>query len=694
MHKYFFIIVLLFLTAINGFSQKVFISTDSTATISLDIGEVVISASKDNSELKKLPTSVSLITSNLIESNEIQSLNHVTGMAANFVMPDYGSKLTSPVYIRGIGSRINSPSVGLYVDKVPYFEKAAFDFDFFDVEKVEILRGPQGTLYGRNSMGGLINVVTKSPMDYQGSYVGLSAANYGNYKINASHYNKVGENMAFSFSGNYQHNDGFYTNEFLNAQVDESDSYGLRNRIIFKPNSNLTIENIANFEHSQQGGYPYAIFNDSLDRAEAISYNQASSYDRKMFSDGLNLTYSGNNWELTNTLSYQLLDDIQKIDQDFTADSMFFVDQLMEQHMLANELIVRSTGDTRYTWLVGAFGFKQFFDKSVIVDFYIRDMWYVKNYDLEVSSFALFHQSSFKINDYLTIAAGIRYDIEQAALQYSYNGEMGGNPLPVTDTAYPELTDNVILPKVSLTYAINNMTFYGSYTTGYKPGGFNSTFEKPEHLKFKHENSHNFELGYKASMFQGAIYGDMAFFYTKLENQQIYRNVPSGRGSYLDNAGESENKGFELALKSRDYYGLSGMASYGYTHSQILEYQKDSNVIYNNNYTPYIPRHTFAVQVNYTKNVNNNDFIDKVKVNLAYNQQGTLYWDLENEYKEYTYGLLNTKVSFIRKGIQVDLWGRNLLNSDYRSFLFQALGNTYVQKGKPLQVGMNLSFKF
>lgn len=89
-------------------------------------------------------------------------------------MPDYGSKLTSPVYIRGIGSKINAPSIGLYVDGIPYFEKSAFDFDFNEVDRIEVLRGPQGTLYGRNTMGGIINVYTKSPLKYEGTNVWLS----------------------------------------------------------------------------------------------------------------------------------------------------------------------------------------------------------------------------------------------------------------------------------------------------------------------------------------------------------------------------------------------------------------------------------------------------------------------------------------------------------------------------------------
>ncbi|MGB4413635.1 MAG: Plug domain-containing protein, partial [Paludibacter sp.] len=123
---------------------------------SIGLNEIVVQASRDNSKLKTIPNSVSIISSKQIESLGINSLADVTSTVANLFMPDYGSKLTSPIYIRGVGSRINAPSVGLYVDRVPYFEKAAFNFDFFDVNRIEVLRGPQGTQYGRNTMGGIV----------------------------------------------------------------------------------------------------------------------------------------------------------------------------------------------------------------------------------------------------------------------------------------------------------------------------------------------------------------------------------------------------------------------------------------------------------------------------------------------------------------------------------------------------------
>jgi outer membrane receptor protein involved in Fe transport len=152
--RYFIMIWIIIACNIQLRSQNIYVSFDSTEVPEVSLDEVVVNASRDNSKLKQLPVSVSTINASSIKLNEIDNLNQASGIIPNFFMPEYGSKLTSPVYIRGIGSRINNPSVGMYVDQVPYFEKASFNFDFFDIERIEVLRGPQGTLFGRNSMGG------------------------------------------------------------------------------------------------------------------------------------------------------------------------------------------------------------------------------------------------------------------------------------------------------------------------------------------------------------------------------------------------------------------------------------------------------------------------------------------------------------------------------------------------------------
>ena len=157
-------LILTFLTAGN-------VSAADLDTLKVvDVEEVlVIAAPKENRKLREQPTAVTLLSQQDMQAAQVNSIKNLTGLVPNMFIPDYGSRLTSAVYIRGIGSRINTPSVGLYVDNIPYIDKSAFDFDYSDIERIDVLRGPQGTLYGRNAMGGLIKIHTKSPFSYQGT---------------------------------------------------------------------------------------------------------------------------------------------------------------------------------------------------------------------------------------------------------------------------------------------------------------------------------------------------------------------------------------------------------------------------------------------------------------------------------------------------------------------------------------------
>ncbi len=697
MRKHIYIILILFIPVTSVLSaQNSRHSSDSVIMRMVELEEIVIKASKDNVTYKAIPASVSVISSVSLEDNEIHSLNEISSTAPNFFMPDYGSKLTSPVYIRGIGSRINSPSVGLYVDYVPYFEKAAFDFDFFDIKRIEVLRGPQGTLFGRNTMGGIVNIVTTSPMDYDGTHLNLSAGNYGTYSVNGGHYGKINERFGYSIALNYLHNDGFYTNHYSDTQVDKLNSYGFRNRMIYELSKKLTIENIVGFESSNQGGYPYAIYNDSLGSAEKINYNQYSSYNRKLFSDALLVKYSGNNFELMATTAYQYLDDIQDIDQDFTADSLYFISQKQKQNMISQEIVIRSDGDQKYKWLVGGYGFFQAFDNSVDVNVYASDMSYLKTYDHIINGYALFHQSSLNdlIIDDFTVTAGIRIDSEKDLLDYTYDRNLRGVQANLADTVYPALTSLEIIPRMALNYKIKNSNLYVVIARGYKTGGFNSTFERPEDLTFDPEYSWNYEVGVKTPLLKNRIYADVALFYIDWKNQQIYQTVPSGRGSMLKNAGHSVSKGGELSLKTMPLKGYEFTLAYGYTNATFVSYELNSTTNYNSNYLPYVPRHTISLQAGKNFRVNSSNILDNIRISVLYRGAGQIFWDEENLHSQSFYGLLDAKVSFVRKSLQFDIWAKNILDACYESFYFEALGNKYVQTGRPAQVGMNLSVKF
>lgn len=685
------------LITLPAYSQDQAELPDTSRWMSLELREVVIKASKDNVTYKTIPASVSVIPSEIIKESEIRSLNDLSAAAANFYMPDYGSKLTSPVYIRGIGSRINSPSVGLYVDYVPYFEKAAFDFDFFDIRRIEVLRGPQGTLFGRNTMGGIVNIVTTSPMDYQGSHINLSAGNYGSYSLNAGHYGKAGKKLGYSIALNALHNDGFYKNIYTGNEVDRLNSYGFRNRLIYEISGKWTIENIAGFESSKQGGYPYAVYDDLTGTVREINYNQYSSYDRNLFSDALLTRYNGGSFEIMSTTSYQYLDDSQKIDQDFTSDSLFFVIQDSKQHMLSQEIVAKASGDKRYKWLFGGYAFMQIFDNAVDVDAYAQNMSYLKKYDHEIKGAALFHQSSF--SDFpvknMTLTAGLRVDTEIDKMDFFYDRTLGGSYAVLADTVYPELNSLELLPRFSVNYKSGNANLYIVVARGYKTGGFNSTFERPEDLTFDSEHSWNYETGIKISLLNNSLYADISVFYIDWKNQQIYQPViPSGRGSMLKNAGHSVSKGTEISLKTAQIKGIDFILSYGYTDAKFINYDFNDQISYDGNYLPYVPRHTFSAQAGKTINIRNSDIADKIRFSALYRGAGMIYWEEENTSSQPFYGLLDAKISFVRKWLQLDIWAKNLLNTKYNAFYFEALGNKYVQTGKPAQIGVNMSLKF
>lgn len=663
---------------------------------SVELKELVVEASRDGSQLKRLPASVSILSTNQIESLGLNSLTDATSTVANLFMPDYGSKLTSPIYIRGVGSRINAPSVGLYVDHVPYFEKASFNFDFFDISRIEVLRGPQGTQYGRNTMGGIVNILTKSPLNYQGTDLNIQAGTYGSYLLNVGHYAKSSERFAYSLSLNYRHNDGFFTNNFLNQKVDILDSYGMRNRLIWNVTDRFSIENILSFEHSVQGGYPYAVYNESIGKAEEIRYNQESGYNRDLLSNALLLKYKADNYSLTSTTSYQYLSDKQSIDQDFTVDSLYFVIQRQKQNMISQELTIQSNGKKKYNWILGVYGFAQQFDNQVNVNTYKVKTETAKKYDHTIAGGALFHQST--LNDFpiknMNITAGIRLDTETDQLGYQYDRIKNGVSTSLADTTYRSLKSIQILPKLSINYKLGNTNLYALISRGYKTGGFNSTFERPEDLTFDPEHSWNYEIGAKSSIFENKLFVEGSLFYIDWKNQQIYQATPSGTGSMLKNAGHSVSKGVELSLNTASIQGFELMASYGYTHATFISNVLSATVDYSGNYIPYIPQNTIAAQLKKTIEITNSILLNRIVMSVLYKGTGSIYWDDKNSHRQDFYNLIDARISFVRKNVQFDLWGANLGSTVYESFYFESLGKKYVQNGKPLQAGVKLALKF
>ena len=282
------------------------INTKDTAVALSEVA--VVAQLKQKNNLRLEPLSSSTITLGTIEKQNIISLSDFSHYTPNLYIPEYGSKMTSSIYIRGLGSRIDHPAIGLYVDKIPLFNKNSFDTDLWDIMRLEVLRGPQSTLYGRNTIGGIINAYTLNPMIYQGTRLQGSYGNVNNYSVKGSTYWKINEKFAFMVGGNYYSNDGYYKNEYDNSECDWAKGGSARARFMYKANDKFSMDNTFTFGKVDQGGYAYALYNPDTQTMNPINYNDECGYKRTTFSNGLSLNYNTQKIQLSSVTTWQYLD--------------------------------------------------------------------------------------------------------------------------------------------------------------------------------------------------------------------------------------------------------------------------------------------------------------------------------------------------------------------------------------------------
>ncbi len=685
-------------------AQVTYNQSDTTRIPEVSLTEVEIISMRESGRLSRLPLSAAVLDKTVLQERQIMTLKNSAGYIANVFMPDYGSRLTSPVYIRGIGSRINAPSVGLYVDNIPYFEKSVFEFDLLNVERIEVLRGPQGTLYGRNTMGGLINVYSQSPFSRQGTDLSLSGGNPGYVNAGLSHYQPLTGNAALVVSAGLNRHDGFFRNEFLETNADAHFSAGGRVRAAWQINSALTAEFITHFEHLDQGGYPYAIYDQQTATAQPVNYNRPSSYQRQMSSNGLVFNYNTPFIRLQSVSAVQYYKDKQAIDQDFSLADLVFAVQKQDQLMLSQEFTARSQYSGNYQWVMGVFGFNQKLNNDLAIDFGADavsaglvpgQLTRSQVSDIKTTGAAIFHQSilqHFLISD-LTLTAGLRLDYEVASLDFNSAIE-ATFPTPPPSGFGSELDFYKLMPRVALNYEFNpGRSLYAALVRGYKTGGFNIVFESEDERSFEPEFSWNYELGFKGQFLNERVALQSSVFYIDWKNQQIYQMLASGQGSLLKNAGASVSKGFEVDLKTLITKSLQFQGSFGYTHATFVENRLNEQVDHSGNYIPYVPEYTLYAGLRYLHKLSSRS-LEALRLQLGYLAVGDHYWNEANSTKQEAYGLLNLMISLDAKNFGLDLFANNVTSTHYHSFSFAALGRQYVQQGRPATFGLNLRYSF
>lgn len=329
----------------------------------LAVDPVAVTAVKHNSQLDKSAVTATVIDLQSINLKGISGVKDIVTCAPNFFMPDYGSRMTSSIYVRGLGTRIDQPVVGMTVDNVPIADKNLYDTTLPDIERIEVLRGAQSTLYGRNTMCGVVNIYTLSPLKYQGIRLKADYGSRNSFRVGASAYFKHREGLASSVSAQFSHDDGYFRNSYNNALIDRQNGADVRSKFCYRKNF-LSLDNTLAFSFTEQAGYPYAYAgaSDPLKEQHAdiigkICYNDPSSYGRIALTEGLTARHDWEKITLTNITSYQYLNDRMVMDQDYLPVSYFTLTQAKQQHDISEDVVIRSRKPSKYSWLAGAFLF-------------------------------------------------------------------------------------------------------------------------------------------------------------------------------------------------------------------------------------------------------------------------------------------------------------------------------------------------
>ena len=489
------------------------------------VDRVQITAIKQGSELRREAVAASVLSGRTLEMQGVSAVKDVMTDIPNLFMPDYGSRTTSSIYVRGMGTRIDQPVVGMNVDNVPLADKNLYDTELPDIERIEFLRGPQATLYGRNTMGGVINVYTLSPLTYQGVRLRADYGSRNSFRVAASTYNRLGEKFGFSVSAQYAHCDGYWRNSHDNSLCDKENSGNFRTKFQYREGA-LSIDNTLAFSMVEQGGYPYQYIgspNPDKHREELVGkicYNEPCSYARLAVNDGLSIRYDFGKFSLASITSYQYMNDKMHIDNDFLPEYYFTLEQRKQQHHIAEDFVLRSKEEGVYRWLVGVNGFFKreqmqapvTFGATGIEKLILDNINTHSGYDGEYrwgdaegnggdemlldsrflthnSGVAAYHRSDVHLGRW-RLSLGLRLDYELVQMLYKTDANTCYTTFPSDVSKSPttipiNISDSEVLscgfleflPSFSVSVDLDDIgrnMLYLSASKGYKAGGFNT----------------------------------------------------------------------------------------------------------------------------------------------------------------------------------------------------------------------------
>ena len=581
-----------------------------TAPAAAPLEEIVVTARKREEALQTVPLSIAAFSAETIRSAAIRNIEDIAALTPGFTMaPLFGGGAQTPV-IRGQSTTIGEPNVGFFVDGVYQASRGLMDAMLGDsVSRVEVVKGPQSALYGRNTFAGAVNIVTERPSE---ELHGGLEARYGDFntqELRGWVSGPITDWLAFRLGGTYASTDGYYTNDLNGSDLDNQRTGVLAGSLEAAPTEDLSIRLRVAYSDTSDGDDPiryvannielfspagpsfpavYQLYGGEMHAFDKYSVTPGHQ-DRDVTQISLSIDWSLGDYTLTSITGYNDLGFDTAVDADYSALSVNYATTLTDVEEFSQELRITSPGDQRLTWLAGAY----YYDSKT--DTHLESLYgadalpiagavpaslrrflvggVINDLSEETESFAVFGQVGFKITDRWSLSVEGRWTDETKKINSVDHSQLTGLVTGIFDD---EADFQNFVPRFTIDYQLNgDVMLYATAAEGVKVGGFNVVTVAgailPEERTYDPESAWNYEIGAKTTWVDGRLVFNVAAYYIDWTDQIV--RALGQTGALLNvNAGATTVQGIELELRARPFDRLTLDAGIAYTDSSYDDY--------------------------------------------------------------------------------------------------------------------------
>lgn len=640
---------------------------------------VIVTARKWEELARDVPRSLTTVSGSRIRAAGAQTVKDASYYVPNTLVTEFSSRRLSFPFVRGVGSGQGDPAVATYIDGVPQLTVSSTNLPLLNIERVEFLRGPHGSLYGRNTIGGVVHVLSRPPSNRTRIEAGFTAGNFSLGESDVSISTPLEADRLF-LSGSFQHaeRDGYTTNDFTGNDVDFRQSFFGRGQLLWTPDDQNDVRLVVYGEDARDGGFVLSDLDRLRQQPNRINQDFEGRTDRDIVAGALTWNHYWSSADFTSITGVQGWSIDESTDFDFSPIDLIRRFTAEEQTYVSQELRVASSKgegvelgeDAELKWLVGASGFYSDSDRSAANEFRQTFMGLQMGTDRATGSFedyalAAYGQLTLALWQRLELTAALRYDYESKDANIQRAFETMGIVIPSPPRDERESFDEV-LPRFSLAYrwAEEAMT-YVMAARGFKAGGFNLTAPVGQ-TAFGPETSWTLEAGAKTNFADDKIAANGSVFWIDWDDMQLSQ-FDQMSGGYVTNAGEATSQGFELELLARPLAGLEVFGGFGYLDTEFDRFVDQFGQDVSGRSLPFAPDTTGNLGAHYRAELTENLALS---LHGEYFHVGQFFYDAGNRASE-RYKLANFRVGLGGTQWRIEAWVRNAFDEEYVPIAFQ-----------------------